>query len=126
MATLGKIAIRIYRNYGQIKISPTADAYLKRPLCIRLLADPDFHRLIVQKCEADEPGSHMLVGKPLDERPNGISIASLTLVLKLYDANNLDKDAYYMIPGSIDAEKEDMILFDISKAERIEDKSAHQ
>ncbi len=119
----GKITLRFYRQDAQMSLSPTAAAYLKLPKCIKILEKDDFRKLIFCVCEMGEPDSFPIVGKNYSYRHGGIAIKSTTFVFKIWESNGWEKDARYIVNGIIDPDKPDIILFDLARAEKIEDKA---
>ena len=123
ITTNNKITIRFYRNSGTMLINPTGAAYLKLPKSIQFLERDDFTKLIIRACEMGEPDSIPIVGKNYSYSKGGIAIKSTTLIFKLWQANKWEKGAHYISSGIIDPSKQDLILFDLTKAEKIEERA---
>jgi len=118
ITTNNKIILRFYRTTGLMTLSATAAAYLKLPNCIQILENDDFKQIIIGSCEMGEPDSFPIVGKNYSYS-NGITIRSTTLIFKIWEANGWDKDVHYLAEGVIDLAQPDIILFDLSKAEKV-------
>jgi hypothetical protein len=124
ITTSNKIVMRLYRNSGTMLLNPTGVAYLKLPKFIQFLEKENFTKIIIRACDINDTDSIPIVGKNYSYSKGGLAIKSNTFIFKLWEANKWDKHTHYLVPGIIDISKTDTILFDFSKAEKIDEKTA--
>jgi hypothetical protein len=122
ITTDSKITVRFYRNSAAMVLNPIGAAYLKLPKGIQILEHDNFKKIIIKACEIDEPEAFPIVGKNYSYSHGGIAIKSTTFVFKIWEENKWDRDIHYIVNGIVDIKQPNLILFDLTKAERAEEK----